>query len=82
MLAGTVCDKVVLIFLHAGNNLVIYVNYVADIDECEEHISGCNHNCTNTIGSYNCSCYDGFKFSNDSIVFCEGMQNSSTLSQV
>ncbi|KAL5488781.1 hypothetical protein EMCRGX_G017777 [Ephydatia muelleri] len=27
------------------------------IDECKENLSGCNQNCTNTNGSFSCSCY-------------------------
>ena len=28
----------------------------ADIDECEENISGCNDTCVNTDGSFYCEC--------------------------
>ena len=31
-----------------------------DIDECEEGIDGCAQNCTDTDGSYNCSCGSGY----------------------
>ena len=31
---------------------------VLDIDECKENLSGCKHNCTNTDGSFTCSCYN------------------------
>ena len=31
-----------------------------DINECLDDNGGCNHTCTNTPGSYNCSCYDGY----------------------
>ena len=35
---------------------------LAEINECGGE-NGCHDNasCTNTIGSYNCSCYDGFE---------------------
>ena len=36
-----------------------------DIDECVRNISGCNQNCTNTNGSYFCSCYAGYEILND-----------------
>ncbi len=29
---------------------------LSDVDECEEGIASCVHNCHNTIGSYTCSC--------------------------
>jgi len=36
-----------------------------DIDECEEGIDGCDHNCTNTDGSYYCTCMDGYELDSD-----------------
>ena len=32
----------------------------SDIDECERGTDGCDHNCTNTDGSYYCTCMDGY----------------------
>lgn len=32
-----------------------------DIDECELDNGGCSHNCTNTIGSFFCTCPTDFK---------------------
>ncbi|KAI8484967.1 hypothetical protein Bbelb_373740, partial [Branchiostoma belcheri] len=37
-----------------------------DIDECSAVNGGCDHVCTNTIGSFQCSCVDGFELSVDS----------------
>ena len=31
-----------------------------DIDECSNFNGGCQHNCTNIIGSYYCSCAAGY----------------------
>ena len=46
-----------------------------DIDECSEGIVDCDHNCTNTIGSYACSCYSGYEL--DSInLSCSGKLNT------
>ena len=36
-----------------------------DDNECYLQRSGCQHRCTNTIGSYVCSCHDGFRLAND-----------------
>ena len=36
-----------------------------DINECGEEIDGCAQNCTNTIGSYTCSCNPGFVIDTD-----------------
>ena len=32
-----------------------------DINECNESNGGCIYNCTNTEGSFECSCRDGYK---------------------
>lgn len=33
---------------------------ISDKDECVINNGGCQHICTNTIGSYKCSCHNGF----------------------
>ena len=38
---------------------------LSDIDECALGISGCNQICTNTNGSYTCSCYLGYQISSN-----------------
>ena len=40
-------------------------SYLIDINECSEGVSGCSQLCVNTIGSYTCSCQDGYELSND-----------------
>ena len=45
---------------------------IIDIDECEIHNGGCDHYCTNTNGSYYCSCQDGYILKKDNSS-CEGM---------
>lgn len=34
--------------------------FFTDIDECANNNGGCQHECKNTIGSYLCSCHNGF----------------------
>ena len=34
--------------------------YCVDFNECSDSNGGCQQNCTNVIGSYYCSCYDGY----------------------
>ena len=41
----------------------IYKNYT-DIDECSDNNGGCQHNCTNTEGSYYCTCFNGYDLVN------------------
>ena len=48
------------------NNLYLLVMVLcsifhSDIDECIHGLDGCNHNCTNTVGSYFCTCMDGYE---------------------
>ena len=33
---------------------------LADVNECDTGNGGCDHNCTNVVGSYACSCNEGF----------------------
>lgn len=33
---------------------------MTDVDECSENNGGCQHECRNTVGSYECSCHNGF----------------------
>ena len=43
-----------------------------DINECAEDIDGCSQTCTNTIGSYTCSCGSGYRLAADGHQ-CRGM---------
>ena len=36
-----------------------------DINECEDGISGCQHICKNTFGSFDCSCNPGYTLNSD-----------------
>ena len=46
----------------------LYENFIifyVDIDECQLDTNNCTQQCTNTDGSYNCSCYTGFILTSD-----------------
>lgn len=43
-----------------------------DMNECLTDNGGCNHNCENTLGSYTCSCKDGYELSTN-LHTCIGM---------
>ena len=51
-------------------------NICSDIDECVAGTHQCEHNCTNTVGSYTCSCRDGYSLSADGRR-CNGMEVGS-----
>ena len=43
---------------------LIHFSSFTDFDECVNKTSGCNQICTNTLGSYNCSCFSGYVLQN------------------
>ena len=43
-----------------------------DINECNTNNGGCDHNCINTQGSYQCQCRVGYETNNNGIN-CTGM---------
>ena len=51
----------------------VYVFMAIDIDECAENISRCNQECNNTLGSFQCSCQDGYQLGLDERT-CTGMK--------
>ena len=44
---------------------------ISDVNECQTSNGGCEQVCTNTIGSFECSCNRGFSLSSDG-VNCNG----------
>ena len=38
-----------------------------DVDECQLDTDGCSQICTNTIGSFMCSCNDGYILADDDL---------------
>ena len=42
-----------------------------DVDECAADTDGCDQVCTNTPGSFECSCNGGYVLNNDQIT-CSG----------
>ena len=44
----------------------------ADINECDKNNGGCEQNCDNTVGSFECSCDPGFTLNAD-MLNCDGM---------
>ena len=50
---------------------------VIDINECDTANGGCEHDCTNTIGSYTCSCLEGHLLDLNGLN-CSGEQNQGS----
>ena len=64
--------------MNTNNLSTIIILHLKDIDECIVNDNeDCDHNCTNTIGSYVCSCTDGYYLMSDNscsgkiIVLCD-----------
>ena len=49
------------------------MNFFLDTDECSVNNGGCNQTCTNSQGSFKCSCGDGFNLASDKRM-CIGMK--------
>ena len=49
-----------------------------DVNECLDNNGGCDHNCTNTIGSFVCSCQPGYDLDSDRLT-CIGTYRASTV---
>ena len=64
--------------IHPFNVVVLFT----DVNECEEKQQACNVNavCTNNIGSYRCTCHDGF-YTTDDGATCIGRCRLPLLSQ-
>ena len=39
--------------------------FYSDIDECVQGLAECSQRCNNTIGSYFCTCMDGYELESD-----------------
>ena len=42
------------------NMLKFILSWITDVNECSEGTDQCNQICTNTVGSYKCSCNAGY----------------------
>ena len=55
--------------------LVLQTTVFPDINECSLNTDGCAHICSNTIGSYTCSCRAGYRLQSDGHT-CNGIQHA------
>ena len=61
--------KLIMLDLMAG------IVYISDIDECTLGTPDCSHICTNSLGSYQCSCNTGYRLGTDA-KSCSGRTGS------
>ena len=61
----------ILHFLINNNGVIFY----SDIDECVQGLAVCSQKCNNTVGSYFCTCMDGYELESDNHT-CTGDQNN------
>ena len=53
-------------------HLLFFFFLPIDVDECSNNQHNCDHVCGNIVGSFNCSCQNGFILQPDGRT-CEGM---------
>ena len=49
--------------------IYLYLLNLLDVDECQ--FRRCEHNCTNSYGTFYCTCDEGFELTDD--LFCAGL---------
>jgi hypothetical protein len=53
-------------------------NQCGDIDECLFENGGCDHQCNNFVGSFQCSCHSGYHLSPDNLKMCVDIDECSS----
>ena len=51
--------------------MCVYLSIILDINECVQGSAGCSHNCTNTAGSFYCTCMEGYELESNNLT-CKG----------
>ena len=59
LMDGTALVSIIVLFL--------FKLYTIDINECDTNNGGCEQDCINTIGSYQCQCREGYETNNNGI---------------
>jgi tolkin len=50
----------------SDNILILFsATFMKEVDECELLDHGCEHECINTLGGYECSCFIGYELHSD-----------------
>ena len=53
--------------------------FLPDVDECALDIDGCDQGCNNTVGSFNCTCMEGYVLNEDGFT-CDGKETMKKVS--
>ena len=69
-----VCTVNSLCYFRLGDLLRVFVMFdpFVDVNECQTDEHNCNQTCSNTLGSFECSCRPGYSLQGDGVT-CEGM---------
>ena len=67
------CCMLLALLFYIKNDINYASSIFADIDECERNNDGCSQICSNTIGTYECSCNSGYELQRDTRG-CEGLK--------
>ena len=59
------CDICIILSCCKYIIIPLLFDILSDIDECDLQTDGCAHNCSNTIGGFECSCRDGYELEED-----------------
>ena len=59
---------IILLLLCIADN-----TFLPDVDECALDIDGCDQGCNNTVGSFNCTCMEGYVLNEDGFS-CDGKE--------
>ena len=65
-------SKYLIRLILLSNIFYLPSHFFTDVDECVSDTSGCEQQCNNTIGSYYCTCSEGYSLENDNHS-CAGM---------
>ena len=71
------CCNIIIIYIVTLTKIIFYrilvqYCYYADINECSEESHNCDQTCSNTVGSFTCSCRSGYTLDSDGRR-CNGM---------
>ena len=59
--------------IETKTGLLSLCHILSDIDECSSKSSSCDHECINTVGSFNCRCLRGYRLDADRRTCLKGL---------